>query len=306
MIAVQLKGRLGNQMFQFAVGFALSRRLRCRLIFSGTTISRRLGIIGSLFLNNNDLGNIKMGGLLKDAYGIGPSLSTGRIIELSQVTLKSCLFKEYSPSRDILPCGHSYEIFDKSVRNLSSYTWLNGWFQSDQYFQGYEREIMEIFSPRQSHLPILDRTLQEMKISSRPTIGMHIRRGDYLKINNPIASPDVGWFIGREYYENAIKLIGCGYNYAIFSDDPAWAAKTFRHLKPSVSMGNYPVVDMFALSQCEQIITSNSSFSWWAGWLGLWNGSKVYAPNYHLGWRQRVWIPGGIETVGFTYLDVPE
>lgn len=305
MIAAQLKGRLGNQMFQFAAAFAASQRLGTGTIFSGTTASRRLGVLGTTLLKSDHLENIKMNGLLRQAFGIGPTLITGRALEISKPLIKYFIRNEYAPPRLSLDSGFTYEKFDTGFFDIPDQTWLNGWLQSEKYFDGFFDKIDKLFSPIRSHSRALDKAKRQLGIGGKPTVGLHVRRGDYLRVRNQISDPATGWALGRDYFSSAVEAIGSGYNYVIFSDDPDWAGEAFRHLNPCISRNRHPVVDLFGLSECEKIVISNSSFSWWAGWLGHRRGNMVYAPKYHLGWRQKIWIPEGIQTGGFHYLDVP-
>ena len=67
------------------------------------------------------------------------------------------------------------------------------------------------------------------------------------------------------------------HEFILFSDDIDDVAKNmdmkrFNHLENETD-----VDDLFALSQCDAIIMSNSTFSWWGSWLGKKKG-KVIAP----------------------------
>jgi hypothetical protein len=61
--------------------------------------------------------------------------------------------------------------------------YIEGFFQTEKYFKDYEKEIRQDFSfitfPRGRNKEIID----EMEYGD--AVSVHIRRGDYLKGNNP-------------------------------------------------------------------------------------------------------------------------
>ena len=70
------------------------------------------------------------------------------------------------------------------------------------------------------------------------------------------------------YLEKAMRLFDDNYEFLIFSDDLSLMKKKID-LENFIDLQNVnEVEDLFALSQCDSIIMSNSSFSWWGGWLG--------------------------------------
>ena len=68
----------------------------------------------------------------------------------------------------------------------------------------------------------------------------------------------------------------------VFSDDAAWARAHLKLEGEVVYVDNDPArpawMDMAQMSQCDHFIISNSSFSWWAAYLGQKEGSHVVAP----------------------------
>ena len=79
-----------------------------------------------------------------------------------------------------------------------------------------------------------------------------------------------------------MSLFEKDYEFIIFSDD-------FKSLRKSVDLNKFininnsnEVEDMYSLSQCENIIMSNSSFSWWGSWLGK-TKRKIISPDCWFG-----------------------
>lgn len=94
-------------------------------------------------------------------------------------------------------------------------------------------------------------------------VGIHVRRGDYL--GNPmLLSPD--------YYRQALSSLierrGLSTEHltiTVFSDDPEWCAKEMSFDTPvTYSPPRDTLADFSSLMECEYLVLSRSTFSWWA------------------------------------------
>ena len=106
------------------------------------------------------------------------------------------------------------------------------------------------------------------------TVSIHVRRGDYLELSDFHPTCEVS------YYDDAMKNFE-GYTPLVFSDDVALCKENLSHHHPIFVEGNDLNVDMCLMSMCDGHIISNSSFSWWAAWLG--NKKNVVAPKTWFG-----------------------
>ena len=142
--------------------------------------------------------------------------------------------------------------------------------QSPKYFQKYADEI---------------RTLYGSGITTDNRIALHIRRGDYLKVHQFHTNL---W--ETDYYKKAIEhfrgerfLVFCKDNQseAQDEDDRIWCLDNLPFLLPPKSYDFHEhtteTEDLNAMASCKGIITANSSFSWWAAFLGN-PTKKVVAP----------------------------
>lgn len=147
---------------------------------------------------------------------------------------------------------------------------LNGYFQSDKYFNDYRKEIIYAFNfPYQ---PLKD------------FVGIHVRRGDYLQFSDK--HPPVT----LQYLRDAIMtFVHRGYkNFIVCSDDIIWCKKNLSHLKENgieftFSERKTEIEDLTLLSCCEHQICSNSSFSWWAHYLNRYSGKQCVMPEKWFG-----------------------
>lgn len=136
---------------------------------------------------------------------------------------------------------------------LSGDSDLLGYFQSAKYFPiGYKPRFTEEFlQPLKNH-----------EAFKKQTIGVHIRRGDYVGHKLYYQLP-VHWFISA-----LVSIEGWQEkNIVIVSDDPAYAKIHFECLPNVYFMEGNDIEDLAAFSLCDTQILSNSSFSWWGCYL---------------------------------------
>lgn len=138
---------------------------------------------------------------------------------------------------------------------------LDGYFQSEKYFSDCKDIIRKEFTFRNQ---------STYKVPSS-SCSIHVRRGDYLKLQNHHPICDMN------YYTKAMEIIKAD-NYLIFSDDPAWCSDNFKGDQFTVISGNSSSRDMQIMSQCDNHIIANSSFSWWGAWLNNNKNKIIYAP----------------------------
>lgn len=147
---------------------------------------------------------------------------------------------------------------------------IEGYFQSEKYFDHCRQEIIEAFQ------------IPYKKLEG--FVSIHVRRADYLKY------PDKHPVVTYEYISEAVKLfIEKGYSsFVVCSDDIQWCRSNLKPLELfgatfSYSHNKEPIADLALMSCCEHNIISNSSFSWWSAWLNQNPDKKVIAPKIWFG-----------------------
>src|SRR5947208_1728535 len=102
MIGLQLKGRLGNQMFQYAAARTLAERLRQPLVLASYTHGRPFGLAAH-WLGMDErtpYAGKQQNGILHAAFGRGPNFLLGRALELALPCVQRVLFNQtFSPQR---------------------------------------------------------------------------------------------------------------------------------------------------------------------------------------------------------------
>lgn len=261
MITVRLAGGLGNQMFQFAAGLALSRR-------HGTELQ----------LDAADL--IQGTGCTFREYGLGIFRLTPHTRQDRRIGISSMLHDIIRVKIGRLYKEHSSR-FDPVFGNIPKTAILEGYWQSPQYFEQISDLVRNAFTwkiPLSSTLETLVERIREF-----PTASIHFRRGDYT--SNPSAASIHGGICTPAYYSAAIDRLRHeipGIRFAVFSDEPDWVRANRPDLAKEIFVeGNTGLnahLDMRIMSLCDHHIIANSTFSWWGAWLG-WNPQRrVIAP----------------------------
>ena len=148
---------------------------------------------------------------------------------------------------------------------------LFGYFQSEKYFSNHSAEIRELFSPRESDI----RYLHDKYGDVGEYTSIHIRRGDYLNLQNHHPSCTL------KYYSEAIsKFDG---KFLVFSDDIEWCKENFKGTDFIFIEGNLDYQDLYLMSICKNNIIANSSFSWWGAWLNTNSTKQVICPKQWFG-----------------------
>jgi hypothetical protein len=186
-----------------------------------------------------------------------------------------------------------HDGYDDRIWLIQRWTWLKGYFQSPRYLSGWEQRVRDWFRPSRRIASAVSHLTANLPAKPREMVAVHVRRGDYLVH---------GWALTAEYYTRALSQFSKGTPIALFSDDPETAEALLPRKPAWVSSGQVMAADMFLMSSFPRLVIANSSFSWWAGWLGAQQEKQVVAPEFHIGWRRRQWVPPDIKVEGWTYV----
>lgn len=132
---------------------------------------------------------------------------------------------------------------------------LRGYFQSLKYFESDKDEFISLLC-----LPEVD-----LKVD----VGIHIRRGDYLKYDNFLN------VCKTSYYEEFFDMYK-DRNIKVFTDDPKHVIKEFSKYTFDIIHSSSDLRDLVYMSTCNSLVCCNSSFSWWASLL---SGKVAYFPS---------------------------
>jgi len=153
---------------------------------------------------------------------------------------------------------------------------INGFFQSEKYFDKFRPEILKLFQVDENI--INDIYTNHPFLLTSITTSLHVRRGDYL--NYPNHHP----VLTKEYYDTSVKLLYDQTDFfVVFSDDINWCMKNFSGKKFFFVENTKDYISLLFMSLCSNNIIANSSFSWWGAWLNKNENKKVIAPKIWFG-----------------------
>lgn len=172
---------------------------------------------------------------------------------------------------------------------------VKGHRQHPAYFAHATHEVRRNFTIKGS---IKQQVLKQLPIlQTEHCIGLHVRRGDYLKPEHSIHN-----VCTLNYYLFGIQLFRSMQKdkrkpVIIFSDDINWCFHQFvnaYHINDIILSPFYsPQLDFVALDFCHDKVLSNSTFAYWAAYLDARAGSQVLAPSPWI--RGDQWGPSGKE-----------
>lgn len=269
MKIVNIIGGLGNQMFQYAFALSLKYRYENEDVLIDTHHFNHYKLhngfeLASIF-ENIEIGIAHKNQLKKVTRYIS-HYNLSRLVRKFFPILRT----EYIEKKDYR--------FDNKVYSVVGDCYYEGYWQSYAYYANIKPNILSAFKfPKPS---FKNQRLAE-EIYSCNSVGIHIRRGDYLN------HKDFKGICELDYYQRAINdLLSNNHecSFYIFSNDIQWCKENIHPL-----LENHPVNyvtqnsginscwDMFLMSKCNHLIIANSSFSWWGAFLNDNNG-RIYAP----------------------------
>jgi hypothetical protein len=268
-VITRLNGGLGNQLFQYATGLALARKLGARLKIDITEFE-------TYHLRRFELGRLPIQASVATTADVaGVIINPSRLQRnLNRIAIRLHLDNGKAAFKEI---HYHYDPLFEQIRHP---VYLNGYWQSEKYFQSVASQLRNELQfndiPDQANLDALQ------LIQSSISVSLHIRRGDY--VSNASATAVHG-LCSLDYYNAAIRYFAERINsptFFVFSDDLQWAKDHLKMPHPVHFVdANGPdrgIEDMWLMKSCQHHITANSSFSWWAAWLNQQPGKIVVAP----------------------------
>ncbi len=275
MIITRLRGGLGNQLFQYACGRALSLR---------TDNSIRLDVEGYAKEAQEKNRKDTQRSYSLSHFNIRAEIATSEEIRAFKYPLgiiskgwrfaKVKIFRQFNTG------------FIPKILSKRGDVYLDGYWQTELYFNDHEKEIRADFTLKN---PLGSAAADvAAQIRGAESVSIHVRRGDVARdaATNPyfgISTPDyyaaaINHIVSlsKNTNENTGKSINSP-RFFVFTDDVAWVKENIKIPEPCtfVSGKNIPdYEELVLMSLCRHNIIANSSYSWWGAWLNA-NPEKI-------------------------------
>ena len=184
-------------------------------------------------------------------------------------------FLKAFPNFEFSEASNQEIIFCKSLQNhksgdplnLQPPVYINGYFQSRwDCFKKHRKIFEQNFKPPKKFFIKNDLDILEDFQKSKLSCGVHVRRGDLSNYNRHYGSPlETGYFLQAMHH---IHEMNPSAKFYFFSDEPDWVKENILKLLGTkldfrIVEGNGPdrgFIDLFLLSQCDTIVSSQGSF----------------------------------------------
>ncbi|HJZ99745.1 MAG TPA: alpha-1,2-fucosyltransferase [Candidatus Solibacter sp.] len=271
MIIVEIRGGLGNQMFQYAFGRAQAERLGVNLVLDTTAYSDY---------------RLHHGFQLASVFNAPAREATPQELR-AFLGWRLLAFRMGGRARNIaLRIPGKYLVrephfeYHAKAASAPAGSYFAGYWQSERYFAQVDSVIRREFTFRQPPSPANAQMCD--RIRSVNAVSIHVRRGDFVADTRTNAYHGT---CSADYYADAVRAIQQrveGATFYVFSDDVPWVQANLHVAGPCVfvehNTGPSAFEDMRLMSACRHHIIANSSFSWWGAWLGSNRDKLVIAP----------------------------
>jgi hypothetical protein len=275
-LIVRLKGGLGNQLFCYAAARRLAWANDAELVLDAVTgfkydykYKRKYAL---------------------DGFSVPVRLATnaermeplGRFRRRIARAINSC--KPLIFSRYIMQAGVDFDPDILTLRLQEGTTYFDPCGQSERYFE----DISELIQRDLAMAAPEDYTNQTLaaQILATSSVALHLR---WFDDGGSLDSSNMSLGYYAEAIQQLLAKVG-KVHFFIFSDNPPLAEVT---LSPLMQRHPYTVIqnnsenaeaDFWLMRQCRHFIIGNSTFAWWAAWLGEHanNGTQIFVPGRNI------------------------
>ena len=260
MIIVRMSGGIGNQLFQYATAFSLSKKHKYPLLLDTTSyhqLNPRHFLLGEL-ISDLPILNRKFIRILVKRNNfflriIGQLLGIQTLPKVTESKLG----------------------YDVNIGLIDYPCYLKGSFISFKYFNDLNADVIKSLVFKKDTCASVSSNIS--RYINYNLVCVNIRRGDFLLDNN-LNVCGISYF--NECINKALELLDSP-KFLFFSDDITWVKENFKspyfyywdHLDDTV------ISSLYAMTLCNHHIISNSSFGWWGAWLNNKTNKFVFCPS---------------------------
>ena len=275
MVVTRLHSGLGNQMFQYAMVRRISLELDVPMKID-LSIQLDRAVNGGYTVRGYDLDLFSLSAQFLVPPSLLKALHAPRKRRWSNLVRRAAAFG--------MPILHEeqFTVQETLVDTPPDGVIYRGYWQSERYFATAASQIREDFKFRAPLLPGSRDIAATM--ATEASVCLNVRRGETLQF--PLHN-----VTDKAYYLDAMAELKSRVPEAIFyvfSDDLAWCESAFSEVSKvkfvtashyGQQYGNY----LQLMTCCQHFIIPNSTFAWWAAWLGEKLDSLIYTPERWFG-----------------------
>lgn len=285
IVISRIVGGIGNQLFQYAASIAFAKKYKGELYLDLSTYSNPKYFNYGFLLEK--VFNVKV--FKPDIIKFFKVLGPGTFL----LPLRFRINYQFICNNYFWESGSPFKIDDRFNSNSYRNCYLEGHWQSEEYFKDFREELIKAFTFKQDCLTPYSIELGR-QLRSENSVSIHVRRGDYITDDN---YKNIYAECGQKYFTDSMKFVNSkipNTKFYVFSDDIEWAeSQPFfngcNFINNNKINGDSSVNDLYLMSCCKHNIIANSSFSWWGAWLNNNSNKIVVAP--------KVWFKKNVQPI---------
>lgn len=278
MITIKLSGGLGNQLFQYAYGYQMAKKVNTGIVLDTSWFDRqnlRTPEILKFDIVFDSIEQIWNENSMVNFFNKQTINRALRVIGLEQYYIGGYRYFKESRYR-----------YKRSIDHYSKDgSYIDGYWQCPQYFDHVRHELISMYQTKELSPYVIG--LGE-KLKKQNSIAIHVRRGDYPKKKKMISRLLA---ISDQYYKQAVDYMlqesesdPKVYVFSNNMDDALGMLDPMLHgLICETGLDTTALDEWYLMKCCRSQIIGNSTFSWWAAYLNEHENKVICAPSNYMG-----------------------
>ncbi len=280
-LIIRLSNNIGNQMFMYAAAYSLSKKLNRNLYIDNQSAY----IDNKIHKYSLDIFN----------YSANIAPTSLKFLGLSgyfkRKFLKKINYYKKIKNFYIEPKSENKitSFIDFNVKNLfSENLFLEGYFESEKYFQAFSSDIKNEFKFKMIDLYKENNFYNDIKNSN--SVSICIRQHRFSERLRPTNAKDIEnsktfTYDQISYIKKAINIIKKKINnpkFFLWSNDHSDLSDHFPNDHFTYVSSESTNNDLFLMTQAKHFIVVPSTFNWWGSWLSDYDNKIILRPSKHL------------------------
>jgi hypothetical protein len=302
IIVLRISNGLGNQLFQYAAGFTLAKKLKYKLLIDNES---------AYFKKKDSLRNYELHNFNLSSEVAENNLKFNNYyLDVKRKFLKKVDFF-FQEKKFIIEHKDKYKktsFYDFKIFKPNNLLFMEGYFESCLYFEKEKKNIQNEFNFKNEMSFSSNEYLDIIKNNN--VVAITIRQHRYSEQKRTNNNINKGMMLSQNFMKNTINYIKRGVNYfdkkinnpkyLIWSNDfngleEYFDDNKFHFVKNDI---NKILNDFYLLTKCKYFIVGPTSFAWWGAWLSqcenkiiLRPSETILNPSNNLNFWPDEWIP---------------